>query len=219
MARYWDLYGYRRYVFEMAREKREALAAGGDPEVVLRRYREAKDWLFAHHPQTALTEEQIQSFRGLHYYPYNPALRFEVEVDTRIEPDAQQTIMDAQQSMTMVAAGRVSFVVEGQPASLTIYWLDIYGGGLFLPFRDATNAHETYGGGRYLFDTIKGSDFLTTRAPDGTERIVLDFNYAYNPSCAYNDRSLCPLSPPENRLAVGIRAGEKMYGEGHEGRE
>ncbi|HZR41088.1 MAG TPA: DUF1684 domain-containing protein [Ktedonobacteraceae bacterium] len=211
MSSYLDLYDYRRYVFNMYHEKRQALLAGIDPEVVLQRYREARDWLFAHHPQTALTQEQIRTFTGLNYFPYNPSLRFVVDVDVNVEPVCHEAVMDAQQKMTMVAAGRVNFVVDGQQATLTIYWLDIYGGGLFLPFRDATNGHETYGGGRYLFDTIKGSDFLTVHSDNGSERIVLDFNYAYNPSCAYNDRSVCPLSPPENKLAIPINAGEKKY--------
>jgi len=105
----------------------------------------------------------------------------------------------------------VDFRVEDEPVTLSIYWLDIYGGGLFLPFRDATSPHESYGSGRYLFDTIKGSDFLSVVNADGRTQIVLDFNYAYNPSCAYNVRWVCPLAPPENRLRVAIRAGEMKY--------
>jgi hypothetical protein len=87
---------------------------------------------------------------------------------------------------------------------LTLYWIDGYGGGLFLPFRDATSGHATFGGGRYLLDTIKGADL--GQAPDG--RVILDFNFAYNPSCAYADRWICPLAPAENRLSHPIRAGE-----------
>src|SRR2546425_704679 len=78
-------------------------------------------------------------------------------------------------------------------------------------FRDATCPVESYGGGRYLFDTIKGSDFLPAPGTLGRERILLDFNYAYNPSCAYNDRWVCPLAPTENRLNVPIRAGEMNF--------
>jgi uncharacterized protein len=103
----------------------------------------------------------------------------------------------------------VHFVTEGEPVSLSIYWLEVYGGGLFLPFRDMTSPAESYGGGRYLFDTIKGSNFLPVPGESGWKRIMLDFNYAYNPSCAYNDRWICPLAPVENRLAVPIRAGER----------
>ena len=84
-----------------------------------------------------------------------------------------------------------------------------YGGGLFLPFRDATSGHETYGGGRYLTDTIKGTHGrgLVLRATG----VTLDFNYAYNPSCAYSSQFLCPLSPRENTLSAPVRAGEMSY--------
>ena len=87
---------------------------------------------------------------------------------------------------------------------LELFWLEAYGGGLFLPFRDATGGSETYGGGRYLLDTVKGADLGTEEG-----RVVLDFNFAYNPSCAYDPKWACPLSPPANRLAVAVRAGEK----------
>ena len=96
-------------------------------------------------------------------------------------------------------------VPGGQPAELSAFWIEGYGGGLFVPFRDATSGATTYGGGRYLYDTIKGADLGA-----GAERIVLDFNYAYNPSCAYNDEWVCPLSPPENRLLFAVEAGEKV---------
>ena len=89
-----------------------------------------------------------------------------------------------------------------------MYWLEGYGGGLWLPFSDATSGAETYGGGRYLYDTIKGADLGISGAD-----IVLDFNFAYNPSCAYDERWSCPLSPPENRLPFAVKAGERMpYG-------
>ncbi len=91
------------------------------------------------------------------------------------------------------------------PVRSTLYWLEGYGGGLFLPFRDATAGHETYGAGRYLMDTVKGSDLGAT--DDG--RLVLDFNFAYNPSCSYDPRWSCPLAPPANRLDVEVRAGER----------
>ena len=113
--------------------------------------------------------------------------------------------------MTMTTIGRVSFTVENKRAVLSIYWLDLYGGGLFLPFRDATSPQESYGGGRYLFDTIKGSDPVPVAGAQGWSRIMLDFNYAYNPSCSYNIRWVCPLAPAENVLAVAIRAGEMNY--------
>ena len=96
------------------------------------------------------------------------------------------------------------FVRDGAEASLALYWLEGYGGGVWLPFLDATSGTDTYGGGRYLYDTIKGADLGV-----GDSSIVLDFNFAYNPSCAYDERWSCPLSPPENRLPFAVTAGEK----------
>jgi len=193
----------------MYRERTQAIMAGADPVVTWQRFCTVKNELFAHHPQSPLDEEQRRTFQGLSYFPYNPAMRFVVDVDTNVEPRRLTVQMNAEETMEMTTVGRVRFSVEGQTAVLSIYWLDIYGGGLFLPFRDATCPTESYGGGRYLFDTIKGSDFLPVPGVVGWERIMLDFNYAYNPSCAYNIRWVCPLAPVENRLSVAIRAGEK----------
>ena len=90
-------------------------------------------------------------------------------------------------------------------ASLSLFWIQGYGGGLFLPFADSTNRATTYGGGRYLYDTIKGADLGSVNA-----ELILDFNFAYNPSCAYSPRWMCPLAPQENRLAIPVLAGEQI---------
>jgi hypothetical protein len=90
-----------------------------------------------------------------------------------------------------------------------MWWLKAYGGGLFLPFRDGTCGTKSYGGGRYLTDTVKGTHGRGVTVTG--QRVRLDFNYAYNPSCAYNEAWLCPLAPPENRLTTEIRAGEQAY--------
>ena len=123
--------------------------------------------------------------------------------------------------MPLRRAGRVSFTLVGEAITLAVYWIDVYGGGLFLPFRDATSGGETYGAGRYLHDTVKGSDLPRLDDTDDTSgasamgyaggRVLLDFNYAYNPSCAYDPRWVCPLTPSENRMAVAIPAGEKVF--------
>ena len=101
---------------------------------------------------------------------------------------------------------RARFQLQGQELALSLFWIEGYGGGIFLPFRDTTNGQGSYGGGRYLYDTIKGADLGVT--PD---HIVLDFNFAYNPSCAYNPTWVCPLSPPENTLSIPILAGEMAF--------
>ena len=211
MSEFLDLYDYRNRVAAMYRERNRAVLAGDDGEIVCRRFRGARDELFASHPQSALDEEQRRNFQGLRYFPYNPAMRFVVDIDTAVEPTQLTVAMNAEETMTMTTVGKVHFTVEGEPATLSIYWLNVYGGGLFLPFRDTTSPAESYGAGRYLFDTIKGSEFLPVPGTAGWERILLDFNYAYNPSCAYNYRWVCPLAPKENRLSVPIPAGEMNF--------
>ncbi|TMF51696.1 MAG: DUF1684 domain-containing protein [Chloroflexi bacterium] len=211
MPDFLDLYDYRHRVAAMYRERAEALQSGEDAALVLQRFRVARNALFATHPQSALDEEQRKQFEGLRYFSYNPALSVTANVETTIEPALLTVAMNAEESMTMTKVARLHFTVEGQEVGLSLYWLNIYGGGLFLPFRDTTSPAESYGGGRYLFDTIKGSDFLPVPGFSEKERIVLDFNYAYNPSCAYHYKWVCPLAPLENRLHVPIRAGELKF--------
>jgi len=195
----------------MYRMRRQATLAGEDAASVLQRFREARNELFVKHSQSALDVEQKRKFQGLRYFHYNPAMCVEADIDTGVEPVQSNVAMNAEESMTMTTVGRLHFTLEGVRVALSLYWLNIYGGGLFLPFRDTTSPAESYGGGRYLFDTIKGSDFLASTGALRIERILLDFNYAYNPSCAYNDRWVCPLAPVENRLSIPIRAGEMKF--------
>lgn len=227
-ATWLDLYDYRRRVAEMYRRRAEALRVGQDEADTQARFRAAKDALFAHHPQSALGPDDRAHFTGLRYFAYNPALRQEATLAPETDPADQEMEASGPHTMRFHRAGRVRFTIEGTPLELIVYWIDVYGGGLFLPFRDATCPAESYGGGRYLFDTVKGSDFIPLDAagapappaagaatPMGYAggRILLDFNYAYNPSCAYDPRWVCPLAPNENRLAVAIRAGERKYHE------
>ena len=99
---------------------------------------------------------------------------------------------------------RAGFDINGQGVSLDLYWLEGYGGGVYLSFADATSGDETYGAGRYLLDTVKGSDLGSEEG-----QLVLDFNFAYNPSCCYDPRWVCPLAPPGNRLPIAVRGGER----------
>ncbi len=213
MSDYLDLYDYRTRVAEMYRTRRQATLDGEDATSVLQRFRESRNELFAKHSQSALDQEQKQKFEGLRYFPYNPAMCVEADIERDVEPQLLDVAMNAEETMTMTTVGRLHFTLEDVKVALSLYWLNIYGGGLFLPFRDTTSPAESYGGGRYLFDTLKGSDFLPVPGASGNERILLDFNYAYNPSCAYNDRWVCPLAPIENRLKVPVRAGEMKFKE------
>jgi uncharacterized protein len=162
-----------------------------------------RDDLFAHHPQSARPPERRDGFTGLSYFGHDPAGRVLADV---VGAERRRYDIGASTGDTMafdrVAVAR--FALGGEACELELYWLAGYGGGLFVPFADATAGDETYGAGRYLLDTVKGAD-LGTR--DG--RLVLDFNLAYNPSCSYDPRWSCPLAPPPNRLAIPVRMGER----------
>ncbi len=202
-----DLLDYRRTVAEMyARVRQSQSDPQSGPAERCREFRRTRDDLFRRHPQSALSVEQKARFRGLPYYPYNLALRFVVPVAPIEASDPIEMHLRDDGVVRLQRFGRVHFSVEGQAVTLTLFWMRGYGGGVFLPFRDASNADETYEGGRYLLDTIKGADL-----GQDAGGLIIDFNYAYNPSCAYNPRWECPLAPPENWLAVAIRGGEKRY--------
>jgi uncharacterized protein (DUF1684 family) len=173
--------------------------AGADPEGALARFRAARDRLFAEHPDSPLTADKRTAFPGIPYWPYDPALRFEVEVGPA-PAERLTAISSTGDPYPLDRIGRVSLPM----GTLDVYWVAVYGGGIFLPFRDGTSGGESYGGGRYLLDTVKGADLGGSAG-----RLVVDFNYAYNPSCAYDPRWSCPLAPPANRLTVPILAGER----------
>lgn len=165
---------------------------------------QARDELIGHHPQSALSREQQAEFTGLTYYAYDAALRFLVDVDSHVAPDILEIPLQTDGSFRMQRIGRLNFAIQDQPVSLSLFRILGYAGGLFLPFRDP--GEESYPGTRYLLDTIKGADLGMEQG-----RLVLDFNFAYNPSCAYHPRWRCPLAPAENWLTVAINAGEKAY--------
>jgi uncharacterized protein (DUF1684 family) len=212
-----DLYDYRRRVAGLYRQRERALRAGEDERDVLQKFRAGRDALFAAHPQSALNEEQRANFTGLRYFPYDADLRVEAQMTTVQPTDEVIQSVDGPHTLSLRPAAHVDFVIGNTPLRLVVYWIDMYGGGLFLPFRDSTCPGESYGGGRYLFDTVKGSDFLHLGNAEDTAqgynggRIVLDFNYAYNPSCAYDSRWVCPLAPRANWLPVPVRAGELKF--------
>ena len=197
-----ELLDYRRRITDMYQTVRDS---EGDADT-WRWFVNQREWLFRSHPQSALDAEQKSRFRALNYFDYNPDYRVIAEVETDVEPEAFTVELAHDGSFSYRRFARVDFAVPNGAGTLNLYWVAGYGGGLFLPFGDITNNHETYGGGRYLFDTIKGADLGTNG-----RTIVLDFNYAYNPSCAYNSRWSCPLVMPENRLPFAIAAGERQF--------
>ncbi|GAC1478436.1 MAG: DUF1684 domain-containing protein [Candidatus Dormibacteria bacterium] len=175
-------------------------------------FRAGRDRLFRTHPQSPIAAAERKRFAGLSYFDPDPGYRFVCQLEPA-EPDEAVEIDTGGDDgvIRYRRAGSVSFEVGGAGCRLTVFSMVGYGGGLFLPFRDATCGHETYGGGRYLFDTIKNTDGLALQVSAGSGTITIDFNYAYNPSCVYDARWACPLAPRENWLPVPIRAGEKMY--------
>ena len=163
----------------------------------LESFRAEKDKFFGKDPHSPLTADEKRHFRGLNYFPENPALRLAVTVEeyARKEVVSMQTSTGALQTYNRY--GRFKFSVEGQEAELTIYSGEH---GFFLPFVDALADTETYGAGRYL-----------EPEPLGKGKFLVNFNYAYNPFCAYNENFSCPIPPRENRLKIAIRAGEKIF--------
>jgi uncharacterized protein len=194
-----DLLDWKRRVFALY------AAVRGEPDAAraAAAWRAARDELFARHPQSPLLPEARDGFDGLSYFPFDPVARVTADVEPA-ERERYEVPASVGEPMAFTRFAVASFALGGATCELELYWLDAYGGGLFVPFADATSGKETYGAGRYLLDTVKGAD-LGTR--DG--RLVLDFNLAYNPSCSYDPRWACPLSPPANRLQIPVRAGER----------
>ncbi|MFQ5993740.1 MAG: DUF1684 domain-containing protein [Acidiferrobacterales bacterium] len=182
---------------------REASNANG--AATAEHFRRGRDALFKTHPSSPLSLEQRAAFEGLDYYPFNPAYSVLGTLDRAVEHQSEETDLAADGVLRYTRVAQAHFELGGEVGMLNAYWLEGYGGGLFLPFRDCTNGETTYGGGRFLYDTIKGADLGVT-----DEQVVLDFNYAYNPSCAYADRWVCPLIPEENRLELAVEAGERV---------
>lgn len=193
------LLDYRRRVAELYGEIR----ADSESEQAWGRWRQVRDDLFATHPQSPIPEVDRPTFAGLPYYDYEPGCRVLAQCSGS-KPQSYDIPTSGEQSMRFTSCGRATFELGGEALTLELYWLDAYGGGLFVPFRDATSGDTTYGAGRYLLDTVKGADL----GMDG-DRLVLDFNFAYNPSCSYDPRWVCPLAPPANRLTVPVKAGER----------
>ena len=222
---YLELADWRRRVAAAWEAWRHDAAA--DAAAATAAYRAGKDILFRDHPQAPLLPERRAAFTGLAYWPYDPAWRMRV----RLEPadDALPGPHDEPPGAALLGRatalgglalpnsgrgdprfrriGRVALSGPLAGEHLAVFWLEGYGGGLFVPFRDATAGRETYGAGRYLVDGIKGADH---GGDPGRGELVLDFNMAYHPSCAYDPRWSCPLAPPENRLTAAVPVGERL---------
>jgi uncharacterized protein len=200
--------------------------AGVDPAAALDRWRAVREELFREHPQSPVPADRRAAFRA-HHFPHDPALRFDVRVEPLDQPGETSGLsgagpldfgsggaglaidlpVSAGGVMSFRRFGAVSIPFPDGARRLEVYWMAGYAGGLFLPFRDATNGTETYGAGRYLLDAAKSADLGGDREA-GT--LILDFNFAFQPSCAFDPKWACPLAPPSNRLDLAVRAGERL---------
>ena len=194
-----DLFDWRRRIADLYADVR----AAADPRAGWDRWRRIRDELLSHHPQSPIPQDRRSTYPGAAYFEYDPAYRVLADV-VEAQPEHFEVAGSAGGSFGFTRFAAARFRLRHEDLSLGLYWMDGYAGGLFLSFRDATSAGATYGAGRYLLDTVKGADL----GSEG-DRLVLDFNFAYNPSCAYDPRWACPLAPPDNRLDVAIEAGER----------
>ena len=187
------LLDWRRRVAELYARVR----AAADPRAAWEDWRATRDDLFAHHPASPLPDRR--TFTRLPLYDYDPAARVEAAVRPAEPVEVELAAGDgARYAFTRFA--RAEFTLAGAPRALDLHWLHGYAGGVFLSFTDGTSGESTYGGGRYLLDTIKGADL-------GGD-LTLDFNFAYNPSCCYDPAWSCPLPSGVNRLDCRVTAGE-----------
>ncbi|MFN2608076.1 MAG: GNAT family N-acetyltransferase [Acidimicrobiales bacterium] len=187
---------WRRQVAALYREVRRC----ADPAAGHALWRAGRDRLLATHPASPVPTARRAAFAGASVAPYDPGLRFVAQVETAVAPVRLEVPTGTD---GVVPFDRVGVVHLPGLGVLDVWWLASYGGGIFVPLRDASAGLESYGGGRYLLDTAKGADL----GGDGG-RLVVDLNFAYNPSCAYDPAWACPLAPPGNALGVAVRAGE-----------
>jgi uncharacterized protein (DUF1684 family) len=229
---------WRRRVMELYAEVRRLAAV--DPPAAHDRWRSVRETLYREHPASPVRPEKRAEFRAIHFpydaaLRFEVRLTQESASargstgDAALSQAAGRGFSSAAgasgasgasggpiglalpistgQPLRFERIGWLDLPFQGAPRRLALFWLPEYSGGLFLPFRDATNGQGTYGGGRYLLDSGKGAD-LGGNPDAGT--VVVDFNFAYQPSCAFDPQWSCPLAPPENRLDIEVRAGERI---------
>jgi uncharacterized protein (DUF1684 family) len=198
-----DLADWRRQVSELY----VAIRIEPDPVAAWDHWRDVRDRLFRTHPQSPVPESERGDTTTPAYYEYDTALRIVADVEAA-DGGLFELPGSTSGHVTAERAGTARCTLLGERLSLSLFWLLDYSGGFFLSFRDATCGDETYGAGRYLLDTAKGADLGT----DNQGRLVIDFNFSYQPSCSYDPEWSCPLPPRENWLTIPIRGGERLRG-------
>jgi uncharacterized protein len=175
-----------------------------DPATGHALWQEGRMRLFRSHPQSPLPAGDALRERGVPYWTYDPALRWTVPVEPVTTPERLAIDTGPDGVTRLEQAGWVT-LPDPVARRLAVWWLDQYGGGIFLPLRDATAGSTSYGGGRYLLDTAKGADLGSVG-----ETLVIDLNFLYHPSCRYDVRWVCPLAPVGNSIDVPVCAGERL---------
>lgn len=199
---------WRRQVASLYVDVRETAPTA--PAAALAHWRTERERLFREHPQSPIPAADRAAFRARHF-DHDERLRFTVQVQPAPAADPGALALELPNSgseqLTFRRIGIVRLPFPDGEQRLSVFWMVGYAGGLFIPFRDATNGRETYGAGRYLVDAAKSHDLGTD---ESTGELILDFNFATQPSCAFDPRWACPLAPPENRLDIEVRAGERL---------
>jgi uncharacterized protein (DUF1684 family) len=206
-----DLTDWRRRIGELYAEVRRVSASA--PAAAHATWRAEREAMYRGHPASPVSPGERDAFRALHW-PYRDTWRHEAALEATVRPPEDNADRPAIFLVPasvggpppLEPAGSVSLELPGGAVRLPVLRLLDYAGGIFLPFGDATNGDATYAAGRYLLDTAKGADLGATAAG----RLILDFNFAFQPSCAFDPRWACPLAPPESRLAIAIEAGERL---------
>jgi uncharacterized protein (DUF1684 family) len=194
-----ELVSWRRMVSELY----AAVRAEADPQAGHKLWRHGRDELFRTHPQSPLPPGDPLRATGLPYWPYDPALRWELPV-LPAEREESRSVPSSDGTIPLVLVGSVRLPAP-LDAVIDVWWLRQYGGGLFLPLRDGTAGTSSYGGGRYALDTAKGADL-----GGDADSLVVDLNFLYHPSCRYNHAWQCPLAPAGNTISIPVTAGERM---------
>jgi len=195
-----DLADWRRAVFELYAAVRHERS----PATAHALWRGRRDELLREHPQSPLRDGDPLRDSGIPYWPYDPGLRFELPLVPARVPTRISVATGADGTTRLRRLGSIE-LPPPVGSSMGVWWLEQYGGGLFVPIRDGTAGGATYGGGRYLLDTAKGADLGRNAGC-----LIVDLNFLYHPSCRYNSDWQCPLAPRQNTCAAGIRAGERL---------
>ena len=187
----WD---WRRRTFALYAEVRDH----AEPAAAHAHWVAGRDQMLRSYPASAVPADRRGSYPGADMAAYDPSYRFIVPIHPDVEPETREHETATDGVVPFHRIGRVDLDGLG---SLDVWWLGSYGGGLFIPFRD--RAARSYGGGRYLIDTVKGADL-----GGDAHALVVDLNFACQPSCAYDEAWACPLAGPGNTLEADVPVGE-----------